>query len=77
MLDEAGIAQPRADVLAADGKPRKDFRFANERQERDDEPLDLPQLSKARGSTKPLADVRFPARAGRVARPKCGSGQPR
>ncbi len=40
---QAGIAQARADVLAADGKlrPKGEFKFANERQERD-EPIDLP-----------------------------------
>jgi hypothetical protein len=36
---EARIAQARADILAADGKLRKDFRFANERQERDDDAI--------------------------------------
>jgi hypothetical protein len=47
---QAKIEQARADVLAADGKPRKDFRFANEKTTGDDdEPLELPQLSKARG----------------------------
>ena len=47
---EAKIAQARADVLAADGKPRKDFRFASEKTaEGDGEPLDLPPCSKARG----------------------------
>lgn len=50
---QAGIAQARADAIAtAEGKraAKGEFRFAGEKgAEGDDEPVDLPQLSKARG----------------------------
>jgi hypothetical protein len=41
---QAKIEQARADVIAAaDGKPRREFRFANEKSaEGDDGPLELP-----------------------------------
>jgi hypothetical protein len=40
---EARINQTRADILAGDDKPRKDFRFANEKStEGNDEPLERP-----------------------------------